>query len=197
MLTGLLAFITDLNWRTFSLCILLFWQGSLYVAAPVYSLLSLQNIHSLSAQIPDQGKPMLEELAARWVIATCMLLMAAFSLLALLPTPKNLPEYVRFLPVNPSRSPQANPASTPTPNIPPNAPMATVTVESANCRTQPRGGAERVTILYQGQQVAVLGRNADINNPWWYVKIPNSNENCWLWGLTSRLNGKVGDIPIK
>jgi cellulose synthase/poly-beta-1,6-N-acetylglucosamine synthase-like glycosyltransferase len=197
MLTGFLAFITDPNWRTISLCILLFWQGSLYVAAPVYSLLSLQNVHTLAAQIPDQGKPMMEELAARWVIATCMLLMAAFSLLTLLPAPKNLPEYVRFLPINPSRSPLASPAATPASNIPTNAPTATVTVESANCRTQPRGGAERVTILYRDQQVEVLGRNADINNPWWYVRIPNSNENCWLWGLTSRLNGKVGDIPIK
>src|SRR6266498_2224423 len=39
MLTGLLAFTADQNWRTFSLCTLLFWQGSLYVAAPLYSLL--------------------------------------------------------------------------------------------------------------------------------------------------------------
>src|SRR5215216_2816274 len=42
VLTGLLAFGSDRNWRTFSLCLLLIWQGSLYLAAPLYSLFSLR-----------------------------------------------------------------------------------------------------------------------------------------------------------
>src|SRR6266496_223909 len=56
MLAGLLAFITDRNWRTFSLCVLLFWQGSLYIAAPIYSLLSLKREAELASPIAEQGK---------------------------------------------------------------------------------------------------------------------------------------------
>ena len=49
ILAGLLAFGSDRNWRTFSLCILLIWQGSLYLAAPLYSLLSLRREAALGA----------------------------------------------------------------------------------------------------------------------------------------------------
>jgi hypothetical protein len=69
-------------------------------------------------------------------------------------------------------------------------------VESANCRKHPRGGADKVTIFYSGQQLDIVGRNADLNNPWWYVKIPNSNAYCWLWGMTSRTTGNVEEVPI-
>ena len=197
MLAGLLAFGPDQNWRTFSLCILLFWQGSLYVAAPLYSLLSLNREAALGARITDQGRPVLEELAARWVIAISMLLIAAFSLITLLPAPARLPDYVRFLPID--LSPQQlvgnESESTTTPNG--TTPIATVMVESANCRTRPRGGAERLTILYRGQEVEIVGRNDDLNNPWWYVKIPDTNDHCWLWGMTATMTGTLEDIPIK
>jgi cellulose synthase/poly-beta-1,6-N-acetylglucosamine synthase-like glycosyltransferase len=42
ILAGLLAFGFERNWRTFSLCVLLIWQGGLYLAALLYSLLSLK-----------------------------------------------------------------------------------------------------------------------------------------------------------
>jgi len=69
-------------------------------------------------------------------------------------------------------------------------------VESANCRSKPRGGADRVTIFYSGQQLEIVGRNADLKNPWWFVKIPNSTENCWLWGMTASMTGNIDEIPI-
>jgi len=207
ILTGLLAFVVDRNWRTFSLCVLLIWQGSLYISAPLYSLLSLQREASLGThlRITEQGKPLKEQLAARWVVTFSMVLIGAFSLIRFLPSPSALPGYARFLPADLSpaqiigREPTANPpaSATLTSTLPATATAkATVKVESANCRSKPKANAERVTILYQGQEVGVLGRNADLTNPWWYIKIPNQNAHCWLWGLTTKLTGNLDDIPI-
>lgn len=209
VLTGLLAFGFDRNWRTFSLCILLIWQGSLYLAAPLYSLLSLKRETALGAtvRVMEQGKPMKEQLAARWVLACSMVLIGTFSLIRFLPSPTTLPEYARFLPVDISAEQivggetEATPipptSATPIPTLPSTvAGIATVTVESANCRSRPRGGADRVTIFYSGQQLEIVGKNADLNNPWWYVKIPSSGGNCWLWGMTAKTTGAVDEIPI-
>jgi len=191
IIAGLLAFTANQNWRTFSLCALLFWQGSLYIAAPLYSLLSLGRGPAPASRVTEQGRPVLEQRAARWVVVLSMLLIAAFSLIRFLPSPAEFPGYARFLPVDISarqlighEREAANP------------PMATVTVESANCRSRPRGGADRVTILYQGQEVEIVGRNADLSNPWWYVKIPNLSGYCWLWSMTATMTGNVDEIPI-
>jgi cellulose synthase/poly-beta-1,6-N-acetylglucosamine synthase-like glycosyltransferase len=191
MLTGLLAFTADQNWRTFSLCALLFWQGSLYVAAPLYSLLSLGRGPALASHVREQGSPVLEQLAARWVVVLSMLLIAAFSLIKVLPSPAGLPEYTRFLPkdISPQQPIEHEREST-------TIPTATITVESANCRAKPRGNSEKITILYKGQAAEIVGRNADLKNPWWYIKIPNLSGNCWLWGMTARMTGTVDEIPI-
>jgi hypothetical protein len=192
MLAGLLAFATNPNWRTLSLGILLFWQGSLYIAAPVFSLMSIGREADQVAGIVEQGRPILEQRAARWVFVLSMLLIAAFSLIRILPSPTELPKYVRFLPID-IALPQLlgqEPQATASPVI------AIVSVESANCRTHPRGGADRVTLFYSGQQLEVIGRNSDLTNPWWYVKIPNSRDNCWLWGMTARTTGNINDLPI-
>lgn len=217
ILTGLLAFGFDRNWRTFSLCLLLVWQGSLYLAAPLYSLLSLRRetvmgiVHA--PRVTEQGRPMLEQLAARWVMAFSMVLIGAFSLIRFLPSPTGLPEYARFLPVDLSPSQTVGrepgeaepilatpaPALTPTSTaiiVPPGDAVAIVTVDSANCRAKPRGNAERITILYRDQQVEVVGKNDDPGNPWWYIKIPDNGGNCWLWGKTSRLNGSDTNLPV-
>ena len=206
ILTGLLAFGFDRNWRTFSLCVLLIWQGSLYLAAPLYSVLSLKREAAMGVpvRVAEQGKPMMEQLAARWVLACSMVLIGAFSLMRFLPSPASLPDYARFLPVD--LSPEqliegqpegGTPASTATATVPSTASgIATVKVESANCRAKPRGGAERVTILYKGQKVEIVGRNDDLGNPWWYVKVPNSEDHCWLWGMTATLTGTLQQIPV-
>jgi len=196
MLTGLLAFSANQNWRTLSLCVLLFWQGSLYVAAPLYSLLSLNREAVLAAQVTDQGKPVLEQRAARWVMIFGLVLVAAFSLIKALPAPAGLPEYVRFLPADlfPQESSVADQAS---PEASQSPPTATITVESANCRSRPRGSSDRVTILYRQQKVEIVAWNGDSNNPWWYVKIPDSQGHCWLWGMTAQMNGKVSELPVR
>jgi hypothetical protein len=71
--------------------------------------------------------------------------------------------------------------------------IATVTVESANCRAKPRTNAEKIAVLYKDQDLEVLGRNDNPKNPWWYVKIPDQSGNCWLWGMTATMNGNVDD----
>ncbi len=199
MSAGLLSFTTNPNWRTFSLCALLFWQGSLYLAAPVYSLLSMGRAPARAARIIEQGSPVLEQWAARWVVVVSMILISAFSLMRILPVPAELPDYARFLPIEISPlqliEPD-NPSTDTTTDIPTGTAVATVSVESANCRSRPRGGADRVTIFYSGQQLEIVGRNADLSNPWWYVKIPSSGGNCWLWGMTARTTGALEGIPI-
>ena len=222
ILAGLFAFGSDRNWRTFSLCILLIWQGSLYLAAPLYSLLSLKREVALGGTVPvqvtDQGKPVLEQLAARWVVAFSMVLIGAFSLIRFLPAPTGLPDYVRFLPediasavdFSPEQSAGREPGATaspvlttvpgtpevPTPTLGATGATATVTASSANCRARPRGGAERIIFLYKDQQVEIVGRNDDPGNPWWFIKIPDSTGRCWLWSMTASMNGSIEDIPV-
>ena len=209
VLTGLLAFGFDRNWRTFSLCILLIWQGSLYLASPLYSLLSLKREAALGAtvRVMEQGKPMMEQLAARWVLACSMVLIGTFSLIRFLPSPATLPDYARFLPVDlspeqiiaggPEETTAPVTSVTATPTLPSTVSgIATVTVESANCRAKPRGGADRIAFLYRGQEVGILGRNDDRENPWWYVILPDQSGGCWLWGMTAKLNGNIDEIPI-
>ena len=190
MLVGLLAFTADRNWRTLSLCVLLFWQGSLYVAAPLYSLLSLNREAVLAAPVTEQGRPILEQRAARWVVVFSMLLIAAFSLIRLLPSPAELPGYTRFLPVDlsPRELSARERQSTP--------PVATISVHSANCRSGPGPNHDTVTILYRDQKAEILGRNADPRNTWWYIKIPDQDGYCWLWGMTATTNGDVNELPI-
>ena len=185
----------DPNWRTLSLCVLLFWQGSLYLAAPIYSTLSLRRGATPATHITEQGKPVMEQRAARWVVAVSMLLIAAFSLIGLLPAPAGLPAYVRFLPVDLSAQELVGQNQERT-SLDAGVPTAKITVESANCRSRPRGNAERVTILYKDQEVEIIGRNEDLNNPWWYIKIPNLSGNCWLWGMTSTTQGSLDEVPI-
>lgn len=185
---GILSFSLDPNWRTFSLMILLFWQGSLYLAAPIYSLLSLKTGAGQAPRGIEPGRPVMEQIAARWVVVACMLLIAVFSLITVLPMPSGLPGYSRFLPIDLSIQQLVGAAT--------GAPMATVTVESANCRAGPFGNSEKVALLYRGQEAEVVGRNENPGNPWWYIKIPNSGGNCWLWGMTATTTGNVDQVPI-
>jgi cellulose synthase/poly-beta-1,6-N-acetylglucosamine synthase-like glycosyltransferase len=222
VLVGILAFGFDRNWRNFTLCILLIWQGSLYLAAPLYSLLSLRREAAMGvlARVTEQGKPMLEQLAARWVMVFSMVLIGTFSLIRFLPSPTGFPDYARFLPFDLSSEQILGhqPAGTSfvtAPTLPPTVAqdpeitataiatlpstasgIATIKVDSANCRERPKGGADRVVYLYRGQKVEVLGRNGDAGNPWWYVKIPDASGYCWVWGLSTTLTGNIEEIPI-
>lgn len=191
-LAGILSFGLQPNWRTFSLMMLLFWQGSLYLSGPLYSLLSLRTGAGQRPRGIEPGKPVMEELAARWVVVACMLLIAAFSLIALLPSPTGSPGYSRFLPVDLSIPQLLSGRSDSTTGTP----VAEVTVQSANCRSRPFGNSEKVALLYRDQTAEIMGRNEDPNNPWWYIKIPNADDHCWLWGMTATTTGNVDELPI-
>ncbi len=211
VLTGILAFGSDRNWRTFSLCLLLIWQGSLYLAAPLYSLLSLKREAAMGVpvRVTEQGKPVMEQLAARWVVAFSMVLIGTFSLVRFLPNPSGLPDYARFLPADTSENVGTSPGQVveseseataapaqATPTLPLTGATVTVTVESANCRAKPRSNAEKITFLYKNQTVEIVGKNDNPGNRWWYVKIPDSGGRCWLWGMAAKLTGPEADIPI-
>lgn len=86
-------------------------------------------------------------------------------------------------------APSASPAA-------PGGPVATVKVQSANCRAKPVGRAGKIAILYRNQEAEIVGRNDDPKNPWWYVKLPEQDRSCWLWGRTSTTSGNVDGVPI-
>ncbi|HEY3310073.1 MAG TPA: glycosyltransferase [Anaerolineales bacterium] len=192
LLAGSLAYLTNQNWRTVSLFALLVWQGSLYLAAPVFSLLSMGKPEALLSPVPEQGSPIQEQRAAGWVVVVSMILIAAFSLIKILPSPTQLPGYAQYLPPDVSfQKASSTPESLTT-----KTPIATVAVDSANCRKKPRGGDNKVALFYRGQKLEVVGRNADLTNTWWYVKVPNSDAHCWLWGLSTTITGSVDKLPI-
>jgi cellulose synthase/poly-beta-1,6-N-acetylglucosamine synthase-like glycosyltransferase len=191
VLAGVLSFILDPNWRTFCMMVLLFWQGSLYFAAPLYSLLSLRTGAGQTPRGVEPGQPVMEQLAARWVVVTCMLLIAAFSFITFLPTPAGSPGYSRFLPIDLSLRQLVSGGS-----LVGDVPMATVTVQSANCRDKPFGHSGKVTLLYRSQEAEIVGWNGDPKNPWWHIKIPNQSGNCWLWGMTATTTGNVDGLPV-
>jgi hypothetical protein len=75
-------------------------------------------------------------------------------------------------------------------------PTAKVIVQSAYCRAKPVGKSGKISLLYRNQEAKIVGRNDDPNNPWWYVKIPDQDRKCWLWGQTSTTTGDVEGLPI-
>ena len=77
-------------------------------------------------------------------------------------------------------------------------PVAKVKVQSANCRARPVGKSTKVVILYRNQEAVIVGRNEDPDNPWWYVKIPDQDGSCWLWGRSaSRSRARSGESTMK
>ena len=79
---------------------------------------------------------------------------------------------------------------------PASVPVAKIKVQSANCRARPVGKSAKVAILYRNQEAKIVGRNEDPDNPWWYVKIPDQDRSCWLWGRTATTDGDVDGLPV-
>ena len=199
---GLAAFLANENWRTFSLCTLLLWQGGLYIAAPVYSLLSVGREERPAARVTDQGRPVLEKSAARWVVALFMVMVAALSLAGLLPPASQLPQYGRFFPTDAPAHATAEPthvpgkAASPPTLAPGKAPRATVSVESTYCFSGPGKPGKRLYPLFRGQTFEILGRNDNLGNTWWYIHDPATDSECWLWGLAATTAGPINNVPI-
>jgi hypothetical protein len=67
-------------------------------------------------------------------------------------------------------------------------------LRNANCRRGPSIDYESLTTLFQGLEVPIDGRNTD--NSWWWVRIPNSLNHCWLGGEMVQTAGDLSKVPI-
>lgn len=99
-LTGLFLAVSKPPFEGWLTAIFLFWQMSLYLAAPAYSLLSERGtkpVHVTSAGDID-GKVVAETQAARWSVALVTLLLFGFLMFSLLPQPTDTPIYANLAP---------------------------------------------------------------------------------------------------
>lgn len=95
---GLFAFWMNPSVRTFFLGSLLIWQASLYLAAPVYSLLSAKSDLAQKRLHPESGVAVLEHRAARWALGFAAVMLVAVGIYQLLPGPRHTPAYTRYQP---------------------------------------------------------------------------------------------------
>lgn len=122
---GLLAFLVHPQFKTLWLGLLLGWQASLYLAAPYFSLLSIQSAPAPTLRQPilDRGRPVTEKPAAKWAWASALAIAALVWLGFQIPLPSVRPSYSQFQP--PDIPPQVlfgievTPSPTPTSLIPP------------------------------------------------------------------------------
>ncbi len=138
--SGILAFVIHPQVRTFFLGGLLTWQASLYLAAPLYSLLSARTDQTEFQEV-ETGRPIMEHWAARWALGIAIVIVVAVGAYSLLPGPSKPPSYTRYQPpqvppgqlfnfnkipvYKPPQSPTPTatrkPTATPTPEITPTA----------------------------------------------------------------------------
>ncbi len=67
-------------------------------------------------------------------------------------------------------------------------------LNNANCRRGPNVGFDSITVMFQGLTVPIDGRNAD--SSWWWVRIPNSANHCWLAKENVETSGDLSKVPI-
>ena len=101
------------------------------------------------------------------------------------------------------------PAASPLPSITPlptltSSPVPSATlpgiasatlIKNANCRAGPGQAYEVITSFFSGQVLEITGRNPDLDNTWWQVKIPGTNSKCWISLTTAQASGNFDDIP--
>lgn len=102
------------------------------------------------------------------------------------PFPTSTPEL-------PTLSPTVTLTSTPIFTATPIVPMISVSV-ATNCRVGPGKVYDRVGALLVGQVAEVIGRNEMSN--YWYIREPNRNVNCWLWGEYATVTGNFAALPV-
>lgn len=100
------------------------------------------------------------------------------------PTRENTPLPTPTLAVTGS----STPTITPTYSVP----MLNVN-ETTNCRTGPGQNYKIITSFATGASVEIAGRYP--TNNYWIVKIPGSDETCWIWGDYSTATGSYWAVP--
>ncbi|MBM3125959.1 MAG: SH3 domain-containing protein [Chloroflexi bacterium] len=78
----------------------------------------------------------------------------------------------------------------PTPSVP-----TALFIMNANCRSGPDKTKTAVMSFLKGETSEILGRNNELDNTWWQVKIPNSDDKCWVSTITVNVIGSYDDIP--
>lgn len=71
-------------------------------------------------------------------------------------------------------------------------PMISIT-GNTNCRSGPGGSFDLITGFTPGTTLELVGRYSATN--FWEVKIPNSNETCWVWGQYAEPSGSFDSLP--
>jgi cellulose synthase/poly-beta-1,6-N-acetylglucosamine synthase-like glycosyltransferase len=99
-MAGAIVVTTWAQLHTLFLVALLGWQASLYLAAPLYSLMSVRGrvSEALPSRADIQMREVREGRAARWAVAMLLLLLAGAGLLRTLPTPRETPAYTKLQP---------------------------------------------------------------------------------------------------
>jgi len=93
----------------------------------------------------------------------------------------------------PTLSPTVTLSPTPVFTATPVIPQIMVSV-ATNCRVGPGRVYDRVGALLVGELAEVFGRDPTGN--YWYIRNPDSNGYCWLWGEYATLAGNLSVLPI-
>jgi hypothetical protein len=128
---GVAAFIARPGFLTLWLGFLLAWQASLYLAAPYFSLLSIQTAPArgiVQQQLADpyRGPVVAENTAAKWAWVTLAVIVTMTLVALQIPLPTELPFYARFQPADVPPQNLIVILPTPTP-LPPTPVVPTVT----------------------------------------------------------------------
>jgi hypothetical protein len=97
LVAGIAAIVRRPQVLTFLLGGLLVWQAGLYLAAPIFSMLSIGAPATVQqAAMPRRAVP--ENWAARWAVGLALVVMVVGVVALLLPRPVTLPSYSRYQP---------------------------------------------------------------------------------------------------
>lgn len=84
----------------------------------------------------------------------------------------------------------ATASASPTPSVP-----TALFVMNANCRSKPDKNSDALMSFLKGESAEIVGRNDELDNTWWYVKMPSSTYKCWVSTITADVIGSYDDIP--
>ncbi len=90
-----------------------------------------------------------------------------------------------------SATPSPSPSPTATSTKPGDKPMLEITGNS-NCRSGPGASYKNVTGFAPGIKLEILGKNTE--NNYWLVKLPNSADTCWVWGVYTTTTGNIESV---
>lgn len=110
----------------------------------------------------------------------------------LFPSPTSLPTSTST-PEPPTLTPTATLSPTPVFTATPVVPQISVSV-ATNCRVGPGRVYDRVGALLVGEVAEIVGLNP--TGDYFYIRNPDSDGFCWLWGNYATLSGNYSALPV-